>query len=95
MMYVLALCKVRQPVDSSYGSEEALSRTMGVMVALVSFLEADKNAIRSIHAGELPGGWVLEGLPWPGSIQSRFWTPRASEGWGVLCGGGQSFTHWA
>ncbi|KAM9272042.1 LOW QUALITY PROTEIN: vacuolar fusion protein MON1 homolog A [Cariama cristata] len=39
-----------KPVYSRYGSEEALSSTMGVMMALVSFLEAEKNAIRSIHA---------------------------------------------
>lgn len=48
--HVLALHKVRQLVYSSYGSEEALSSTMGVMVVLMSFLQADKNTIHSIHA---------------------------------------------
>lgn len=50
--HVFVLSEAGKPVYSRYGSEEALSSTMGVMVALVSFLEADKNAIRSIHAGE-------------------------------------------
>lgn len=54
--HVFVLSEAGKPVYSRYGSEEALSSTMGVMVALVSFLEADKNAIRSIHAGEPPGG---------------------------------------
>lgn len=52
--HVFVLSEAGKPVYSRYGSEEALSSTMGVMVALVSFLEADKNAIRSIHAGEPP-----------------------------------------
>uniref|UniRef100_A0A6I8PHL5 Vacuolar fusion protein MON1 homolog n=1 Tax=Ornithorhynchus anatinus TaxID=9258 RepID=A0A6I8PHL5_ORNAN len=48
--HIFVLSEAGKPVYSRYGSEEALSSTMGVMVALVSFLEADKNAIRSIHA---------------------------------------------
>ncbi|KAM8799560.1 vacuolar fusion protein MON1 homolog A [Eudromia elegans] len=48
--HVFVLSEAGKPVYSRYGSEEALSSTMGVMMALVSFLEADKNAIRSIHA---------------------------------------------
>ncbi|XP_004834126.1 vacuolar fusion protein MON1 homolog A isoform X1 [Heterocephalus glaber] len=48
--HVFVLSEAGKPVYSRHGSEEALSSTMGVMVALVSFLEADKNAIRSIHA---------------------------------------------
>lgn len=53
--HVFVLSEAGKPVYSRYGSEEALSSTMGVMMALVSFLEADKNAIRSIHAGTEPG----------------------------------------
>lgn len=49
--HVFVLSEAGKPVYSRYGSEEALSSTMGVMMALVSFLEAEKNAIRSIHAG--------------------------------------------
>lgn len=58
--HVFVLSEAGKPVYSRYGSEEALSSTMGVMMALVSFLEAEKNAIRSIHAGTVLGvgtGW--------------------------------------
>ncbi|XP_028574461.2 vacuolar fusion protein MON1 homolog A [Podarcis muralis] len=48
--HVFVLSEAGKPVYSRYGSEEALSSTMGVMMALVSFLEAQKNSIRSIHA---------------------------------------------
>lgn len=48
--HVFVLSEAGKPVYSRYGSEEALSSTTGVMMALVSFLEAEKNAIRSIHA---------------------------------------------
>lgn len=41
--HVFVLSEAGKPVYSRYGSEEALSSTMGVMVALVSFLEADTN----------------------------------------------------
>ncbi|NXS57151.1 MON1A protein, partial [Brachypteracias leptosomus] len=50
--HVFVLSEAGKPVYSRYGSEEALSSTMGVMMALVSFLEAEKNAIRSIHAAD-------------------------------------------
>lgn len=48
--HVFVLSEAGKPVYSRYGSEESLSSTIGVMMALVSFLEAEKNAIRSIHA---------------------------------------------
>ncbi|XP_032996465.1 vacuolar fusion protein MON1 homolog A [Lacerta agilis] len=48
--HVFVLSEAGKPVYSRYGSEEALSSIMGVMMALVSFLEAQKNSIRSIHA---------------------------------------------
>ncbi|XP_056381195.1 vacuolar fusion protein MON1 homolog A isoform X2 [Hyla sarda] len=48
--HVFVLSEAGKPVYSRYQSEEALSSTAGVMMALVSFLETDKNAIRSIHA---------------------------------------------
>lgn len=44
------------------------------MVALVSFLEADKNAIRSIHGGE-PLEGVLGGLPTHSSFTAGFGPP--------------------
>ncbi|KAM4651368.1 vacuolar fusion protein MON1 homolog A [Discoglossus pictus] len=48
--HIFVLSEAGKPVYSRYQSEEALSSTAGVMMALVSFLETDKNAIRSIHA---------------------------------------------
>ncbi|XP_060544417.1 vacuolar fusion protein MON1 homolog A-like [Pantherophis guttatus] len=48
--HVFVLSEAGKPIYSRYGCEEALSTTMGVMMALVSFVEAEKNAIRSIHA---------------------------------------------
>lgn len=49
--HVFVLSEAGKPIYTRYGSEEALSTTMGVMMALVSFVEADKNVILSIHAG--------------------------------------------
>ncbi|KAM3878376.1 vacuolar fusion protein MON1 homolog A [Diretmus argenteus] len=48
--HVFVLSEAGKPIYSRYGTEEALSSTMGVMMALVSFVEAEKNFIRSIHA---------------------------------------------
>ncbi|KAM7005590.1 vacuolar fusion protein MON1 homolog A [Tautogolabrus adspersus] len=48
--HVFVLSEAGKPIYSRYGTEEAMSSTMGVMMALVSFVEADKNIIRSIHA---------------------------------------------
>lgn len=49
--HVFVLSEAGKPIYTRYGTEEALSSTMGVMMALVSFVEAEKNIIRSIHAG--------------------------------------------
>ncbi|XP_013909313.1 PREDICTED: vacuolar fusion protein MON1 homolog A [Thamnophis sirtalis] len=48
--HIFVLSEAGKPIYSRYGCEEVLSTTMGVMMALVSFVEAEKNAIRSIHA---------------------------------------------
>ena len=50
--HVFVLSEAGKPIYTRYGTEEALSSTMGVMMALVSVVEADKNIIRSIHAGQ-------------------------------------------
>lgn len=50
--HVFVLSEAGKPIYTRYGTEEALSSTMGVMMALVSFVEAEKNIIRSIHAGK-------------------------------------------
>ncbi|KAF0035310.1 hypothetical protein F2P81_013068 [Scophthalmus maximus] len=48
--HVFVLSDAGKPIYTRYGTEEALSSTMGVMMALVSFVEAEKNIIRSIQA---------------------------------------------
>ncbi|XP_062251622.1 vacuolar fusion protein MON1 homolog A [Platichthys flesus] len=48
--HVFVLSEAGKPIYTRYGTEEALSSTVGVMIALVSFVEAEKNIIRSIHA---------------------------------------------
>uniref|UniRef100_A0A4W5LRU6 Vacuolar fusion protein MON1 homolog n=1 Tax=Hucho hucho TaxID=62062 RepID=A0A4W5LRU6_9TELE len=48
--HVFVLSEAGKPIYSRYGTEEALSSTMGVMMALVSVVEADNNIIFSIHA---------------------------------------------
>ena len=50
--HVFVLSEAGKPIYSRYGTEEALSSTVGVMMALVAFVEAGKNIIRSIHAGK-------------------------------------------
>ncbi|KAK5872992.1 hypothetical protein PBY51_013642 [Eleginops maclovinus] len=48
--HVFVLSEAGKPIYTRYGTEEALSSTMGVMMALVSVVESEKNTIRSIHA---------------------------------------------
>ncbi|XP_061543144.1 vacuolar fusion protein MON1 homolog A [Phycodurus eques] len=48
--HMFVLSEAGKPIYTRYGTEEALSSTMGVMMALVSFVEAKNNIIRSIHA---------------------------------------------
>lgn len=50
--HMFVLSDAGKPIYTRYGTEEALSSTMGVMMALVSFVEAEKNIIHSIHAGQ-------------------------------------------
>ncbi|XP_061430010.1 LOW QUALITY PROTEIN: vacuolar fusion protein MON1 homolog A-like [Lethenteron reissneri] len=49
--HIFVLSEAGKPIYSRHGSEEALSSIMGVMLALVSFVQASRNAIRSIHTG--------------------------------------------
>lgn len=49
--HVFVLSEAGKPIYSRYGNEEALSSTMGVMMALVSFIQSGDNAIRAIYAG--------------------------------------------
>lgn len=50
--HVFVLSEAGKPIYSRYGSEEALSSTMGVMMALVSFVQSSDNMIRSVYSGE-------------------------------------------
>lgn len=54
--HVFVLSEAGKPIYSRYGSVEALSTTMGVMTALVSFVQSAGDAIRAIYAGEQRGG---------------------------------------
>ncbi|KAM8917113.1 vacuolar fusion protein MON1 homolog B isoform 1-T2 [Spinachia spinachia] len=48
--HVFVLSEAGKPIYSRYGSEEALSSTMGVMMALVSFVQSGDNVIRSVYS---------------------------------------------
>lgn len=50
--HVFVLSDAGKPIYSRYGNEEALSSTMGVMMALVSFVQAGGNTIQSIFSDE-------------------------------------------
>lgn len=50
--HVFVLSEAGKPIYSRYGSEEALSSTMGVMMALVSFVQSGDNTIRSVYSDE-------------------------------------------
>lgn len=52
--HVFVLSEAGKPIYSRYGSEEALSSTMGVMMALVSFVQSGDNIIRSVYSGNRP-----------------------------------------
>lgn len=53
--HVFVLSEAGKPIYSRYGSEEALSSTMGVMMALVSFVQSGDNIIRSVYSGKNVG----------------------------------------
>ncbi|KAF6078673.1 MON1-like protein B, secretory trafficking associated [Phyllostomus discolor] len=48
--HVFVLSEAGKPIYSRYGSVEALSTTMGVMTALVSFVQSAGDVIRAIYA---------------------------------------------
>ncbi|KAI7797970.1 putative vacuolar fusion protein MON1-like protein B [Triplophysa rosa] len=50
--HVFVLSEAGKPIYSRFGSEEALSSTIGVMMALVSFIQAGGNTIKSIFSDE-------------------------------------------
>ncbi|XP_015472101.1 vacuolar fusion protein MON1 homolog B-like [Parus major] len=54
--HVFVLSEAGKPIYSRHGNEEALAATMGVMMALVSFIQSGGNAIRAICSGTGPEG---------------------------------------
>lgn len=62
--HVFVLSEAGKPIYSRYGSEEALSSTMGVMMALVSFVQSGDNIIRSVYSGKnIIVIWVFSFFP--------------------------------
>eukprot|EP00053_Salpingoeca_punica_P013013 m.117070 g.117070 ORF g.117070 m.117070 type:complete len:541 (-) comp16087_c0_seq2:294-1916(-) len=50
--HVFILSMAGKPIYSRYGSEDKLASIMGVMQALVSFVQEEKNQLRSFRAGQ-------------------------------------------
>ncbi|XP_078000026.1 vacuolar fusion protein MON1 homolog A-like [Glandiceps talaboti] len=50
--HIFILSEAGKPIYTRYGSEDRLVTVMGVMQALVSFIQADQNTIRSIISGD-------------------------------------------
>ncbi|XP_028669194.1 vacuolar fusion protein MON1 homolog B-like [Erpetoichthys calabaricus] len=59
--HVFVLSEAGKPIYSRYGNEEALSSTMGVMMALVSFVQSGENVIRSIYSEDHKVVFVQQG----------------------------------
>ncbi|XP_074793124.1 vacuolar fusion protein MON1 homolog B-like isoform X1 [Natator depressus] len=59
--HIFVLSEAGKPIYSRYGNEEALSSTMGVMMALVSFIQSGDNAIRSIYSDDRKLVFVQQG----------------------------------
>lgn len=60
--HVFVLSEAGKPIYSRHGNEEALAATMGVMMALVSFIQSGGNAIRAICSGK--GGVNSKEVGW-------------------------------
>ncbi|XP_046860128.1 vacuolar fusion protein MON1 homolog A-like isoform X2 [Xenia sp. Carnegie-2017] len=59
--HIFVLSSAGKPIYSRYGNEEKLSTLTGVMQALVSFVEDDKNQLRSIVAGDHKFVFLVKG----------------------------------
>ncbi len=72
--HVFVLSEAGKPIYSRYGNEEALSSIMGVMMALVSFVQTGGNMIQSIFSGEMHHLHLafLKCLINKGSLQHQF-----------------------
>ncbi|OCT64761.1 vacuolar fusion protein MON1 homolog B [Xenopus laevis] len=74
--HVFVLSEAGKPIYSRYGNEEALSSTMGVMMALVSFVQSGDNCIRSIYSDNQKVVFLQEG---PLVLVSVSRTPQSEE----------------
>ncbi|XP_020293274.1 vacuolar fusion protein MON1 homolog A [Pseudomyrmex gracilis] len=59
--HVFILSQAGKPIYSRYSSEDKLVTVMGVMQALVSFVQAGSDMIRSVHAGDTNFVFVVKG----------------------------------
>jgi hypothetical protein len=55
------LSQAGKPIYSRYSSEDKLVTVMGVMQALVSFVQAGNDMIRSVHAGDTNFVFIVRG----------------------------------
>ena len=62
--HVFVLSEAGKPIYSRHGSEEALAATMGVIMALVSFIQSHGNALRAIRCGTAGRGGGNRRLLW-------------------------------
>ncbi|KAG8447305.1 hypothetical protein GDO86_014680 [Hymenochirus boettgeri] len=74
--HVFVLSEAGKPIYSRYGNEEALSSTMGVMMALVSFVQSGNNSIRSIYSDNQKVVFLQQG---PLVLVSVSRTPQSEE----------------
>ncbi|XP_012530891.1 protein SAND [Monomorium pharaonis] len=59
--HIFILSQAGKPIYSRYSSEDKLVTVMGVMQALVSFVQAGSDMIRSVHAGDTNFVFVMKG----------------------------------
>lgn len=59
--HIFILSQAGKPVYSRYSSEDKLVTVMGVMQALVSFVQTGNDMIRSVHAGNTNFVFVVKG----------------------------------
>ena len=59
--HIFVLSQAGKPIYSRYSSEDKLVTVMGVMQALVSFVQDGNDMIRSIHAGDSTFVFILRG----------------------------------
>lgn len=59
--HIFILSQAGKPIYSRHSAEDKLVTVMGVMQALVSFVQAGNDMIRSVHAGDTNFVFVVKG----------------------------------